>query len=202
MANRSDNFNRADGSIGTPSDGGSAWTQHSGTWQILASAAFKFANGATWEFATLESSASNVDVEFAQVGAQNCTVVARFVDLNNLVIGQHDGVDKLYIFKRVSGTWTQLGSTATGSYSSGTKLKLTVNSSNEYRLYYGGVLKVGPVTESAGSSATRHGIGIYNAARFADDFSITDTGGSGYTHPTMSNARMISGAYPAVDYSW
>lgn len=59
MGNRSDNFNRADGSLGTPSDGGSAWESISN----ISISSNQASAGGTLAFAALEASTNRVDVQ-------------------------------------------------------------------------------------------------------------------------------------------
>jgi hypothetical protein len=83
------------------------------------------------------------------------------------------------MFKVVAGSFTQLGSTASYTAANGDVLKFTVNGST-LNGYVNGALKVGPQTESAGSTNTKHGLRSFNdsASRF-DDFSITNNGAAG-----------------------
>jgi hypothetical protein len=201
MTNRTDDFNRADSSsaLGTPSDAGSAWVALAGTWGIVSNAAYKVANAATYEAATLESSVSDVDVEvtLTQIGAAAAGgLVARATDNSNYIMTQHDaGGGNIYLFKRVAGSFTQLGSTYSGGIIPGDVLKLTCNGSS-LTVYKNGVSII-TATDSAGSTNTKHGLfshtaGTTDSPRF-DTFSITGLGGGGGAAPSLASRKLLLG---------
>lgn len=176
MTNRTDDFNRADSttSLGTPSDAGSAWATASGTWGISSNAAYNVGAG-TEANAYLESSVSAIEVQVTiSTFGSDCGVNARLADVNNLLLGLMTLGTGIRLFKRVSGTYTQLGSTYNGTLASGDVLKLRTDSANALTLYHNGTARVGPVTDAAGSTNTKHGIRAYadSTSRF-DTFSIT-----------------------------
>lgn len=181
MTNRTDNFNRADNSssLGTPSDGGSAWVAHSGVWGIVNNKAF-LSNGATQAIASLSSGTSDVDIQISLsnlTGGQDIGLVGRVADDNNYILGAI-GASDWKIYKKVSGSYTQVGSTVSGTPVNGDVVVLSL-SGTSVALKVNGVTKVsGTVSEL--STNTRHGIRSngYTPESF-DDFSITDTGGGG-----------------------
>lgn len=171
---RTDNFNRADGAIGTPSDGGSAWSVQNGAWNVLSNTAYETLT-TTFAIAVLESSVSNVEVEvtLSAVGP-GPALVARFADTSNYILASYDQpTTAVYLWKNVAGSFTQFGS-STITLSANDVLKLRVDSSNLITLYVNGVSKVS-VTDSAGSTNTKHGIYAYqdDTSRF-ENFSITE----------------------------
>jgi hypothetical protein len=187
VSNRTDNFDRADttNNIGTPSDAGSAWTQSQGTWGIASNAGYESSAAGAQNIAQLEASLADVDVQvtLSNVSAgADAGPVARFADTSNYLLWIYTiGSSGLRMFKVVAGSFTQLGSTASYTAANGDVLKFTVNGST-LNGYVNGALKVGPQTESAGSTNTKHGLRSFNdsASRF-DDFSIVDNSGGGDT---------------------
>lgn len=177
MSDRSDDFNRADNasSLGTPSDGGSAWVSAAGVWGISSNRGCNV-DGDTERNVYLESSSSNVEVQVTLTTlTSDAGVNARLADSNNMLLGLMTHGTGIRLFKRVGGSYTQLGSTYGGSMASGDVIKLRVDSSNSITLYQNGVSRVGPATDSAGSTNTKHGLRTWSdsSSRF-DTFSITD----------------------------
>ncbi len=176
MASRLDNFNRADSalSLGTPSDGGSAWVAAAGTWGILTNQG-KNISGGTNDIAYLESSASDVDIQVIGIGGATsaCRLIARYADANNYLLfrTKAGGWDA---FKNVAGSFTSILDVA-GTPVDGDTLKMSLSGST-LRCYVNGVQKGTDVTVSDGQTNTKHGIA---SAGTYDDFSITDTGGGG-----------------------
>ena len=177
MSDRSDDFNRANNAsaIGTPSDGGSAWNNSWSTWGINGNRAYE-ASGATSALATVDSGTSAVEVQVTvAVMSSNAGVCARLSDFNNFIEAQIASVNGLSLFKRVGGTYTQLGSTYSYTPASGDVVKLRLDAANSITAYVNGVARIGPLTDSAGAANTKHGLWAYsdNTSRF-DTFSITD----------------------------
>lgn len=185
MGNRTDDFNRADttNNIGTPSDGGSAWSQLSGTWGISSNQAYTSVS-TSQAVCVLESSLADVDVQYTVNTYQqnNSGLIARSTDNSNYLLcsvgSGGTGTDpySLIIYKRVSGSFTSLGS---NTYTHGTDtVKFSVNGSSLIG-YINGVSKVS-VSDSFNSTATKHGMrndtDVSSVARF-DTFSITGIGG-------------------------
>jgi hypothetical protein len=180
LANRSDDFNRADaGSLGSPSDGGSAWVVVSGTWGISTNRGYKSASFGTNQSAYLEASASNGTVTGTIGGIASTSYPGlhiRFADDSNMVLVQCD-TTFLKLWKIVAGTATQLGSTYSGTVAVNDVIALSANASNSLTIKQNGTTRVGPVTDSAGASNTKSGLRCYsNSAATAswDDFAFTE----------------------------
>jgi hypothetical protein len=180
MANRSDTFNRGDSStsMGTPSDGGSAWAANNGTWGIDTNRGYT-STSTDHAAATLESSVADVDVEvtIATVSAGiGMGVIGRFADTSNYLHFQYEPTGtKFSLWKVVANTHTQLGSDVVQTLNANDVMRLSMSGSS-INCYVNDVLKISQ-TESAGSSNTKHGLRTYqsNGTRF-DDFSITGSG--------------------------
>lgn len=186
MTNRTDSFDRADttSAIGTPSDSGGAWTQDIGTWGITSNLGYKSANNNAVEFASLDSSSSNIEVQATITGGSAAAyggMAARVSNSSNLLfvemnVNGASGYLKLY--RRVAAANTQIGSTYTGSLANGDVIKMRCDSANLITVYQNGVSRVS-ATESAGSTNTRHGLYVYSTAYRYNDFSITDIAAGG-----------------------
>lgn len=174
--NRSDNFNRADSStsIGSPSDGGGAYTiSPSSTWGIASNKAYKIAIDITHDIAYLEASSAIVDVQATVGTADVMGLIARVADNSNYILVQITAT-LLGLYKKVAGTFTQIGTNYTGSFSANDVIKLTINGANLISGYQNGTLRKSG-TDAAGSANTKHGIYIYNVLSRWDDLTITDT---------------------------
>lgn len=187
---RTDNFNRTDttNNIGTPSDGGSAWSQISGTWGITTNRAYASASPGQ-DICVLETSESTgyVQVTFTTVSS-SAGVVARMTDNSNyLLVSIVPGTITMH--KRVAGSFTTLGSYASGA--SGDTVKFTYNSSNNLEAFLNGVSRIS-VTDSAGSANTKVGIRVATdtLSRF-DDFSFIGSSGA-----TVVPTRSLMGVGP------
>jgi hypothetical protein len=172
-ANRSDNFNRTDttSGLGSPSDGGSAWVQLSGTWGIIGTRAYESASAAE-AVCYLETGASDatVQVTFATPGA-NAGLAFRITDINNfLLFTVSNSTDTYYLYKKVAGSYSLLGTwVATPGFA--VVQASMIGSAIEIRV--DGVLRIA-VTETHNLSATKHGLRSSSsvASRY-DDFSVT-----------------------------
>src|SRR3990167_417787 len=121
----SDNFDRADST-----NIGSDWTEQKGDWEILSNKLnHKTDSGtsgediATWDTALNASPAADYDVEaivrLTVTGGMG--VVVRYLDDNNMYLLFLNTVGQtLEIYKKVSGSYTQLGST----YSAGQSISI------------------------------------------------------------------------------
>lgn len=196
MTNRTDNFNRAAASIGTPSDGGSAWSALSGTWNIGSGSTANMgtmASGTSQAACVLESSVANVDVQvtFGDIGSSDdAGIVFRVTDDNNyyVMVAKGSGGDGVSCYKRVAGSFTQVGSTAAGvTFANTNVFKVTANGTS-IKAYKNGV-EVFSATDSTYTTQTKHGLRSHGFATGFDDFSITEvvTAGSGHTR------RMLMG---------
>lgn len=174
--NRSDTFDRADTSsaIGTPSDAGSAWSQISGTWGIASNLAYE-SSTQTQAICVLESSEANGDVQATASVISNCGIVARVSDDSNYILMEVQ-VNQVRVFKKVAGSFTQLGSTYSGTVSNGDVLKLSVDGSNNIIAHTNGTARV-TTSDSHNSTATQHGIRSHlDTSNRLNDFSFTGAG--------------------------
>lgn len=173
MSNRSDDFTRANSAVtmGTPSDGGSAWTPLSGTWGIDTNRAYKVATTGANEFTVLETGISNGEVQVTLavvVAASQTGLTCRAIDASNLIYAyaRDDGVSSM--FKIVAGLISNL-TFATGSgWTNGMVLKLSANAADLITFTNGGTGAVISATESYNRTATKHGLYDTNvpSARF------------------------------------
>jgi hypothetical protein len=202
VANRTDNFNRADSSaaLGTPSDGGSAWvSQFSGGgvgWGISGNKGYDQYDAGGTGIATLDSSSADTTVQATLSAVGNeIGLVARFSDTSNYLFIRARSSDGYTLFKRVAGSATSLGNYA-GTPANGDVLALVMSGSS-LTVQVNGVSRI-TATDSFNNTATLHGLWAFNAyttsARW-DDFSITDPGGGGATvHPWWQYAGPMMGA--------
>jgi hypothetical protein len=195
MGNRSDDFNRADNAsaLGTPSDGGASWSALAGTWGIASNVAYKVNAGDAQEFAVLEASSANVEVQ-ATISTLNSDsapgIVVRAVDANNFwnaqITGSGLGATRVQLYKFSSGSPTSMG-TSTAAVTAGDVIKVRA-SGNSIEVFNNGSSIIGPVTDSTHNTATKHGIQAYYAGSGGsgtqacrhDDFSITDLDASSW----------------------
>lgn len=179
MANRSDNFNRANGSLNgsTPSDSGSTWTCTTGG--SVTSNEFQHSGGIP-ECNTLEASSADVDVQatltVSPPSLGRAGLIARFVDSNNFwFVEIRAGTNTGKILKRVAGTSSQVA-TSTLTPANGDVFRFNAQG-DRLRLYQNGVLRADTGTgQTFNQTATKHGLGLEAANTTArwDDFSITD----------------------------
>ena len=195
MANRADNFNRANGSLNgqTPSDGGSAWVCVTGG--SVSSNAFAHGGGGA-EYNSLAAGAADVDVSATMTALPAAfgrgSLMVRASDSSNfwhcgIRAGSGPTVGGVWqINKRVAGTDTAVTSTTGPSLGVGSSIRVNAVA-DRIRVYHtpsGGseslVLDTG-TGQSFNQSATLHGLGgSFNDATVRwDDFAITDLGGGG-----------------------
>ncbi|MBN9521819.1 hypothetical protein J0H58_25435 [bacterium] len=193
MPNRSDNFNRANGTLhgSTPSDGGSAWVCSGGG--SVNGNAFQHAGGGS-EYNSLAAGASDVDVVATMSALPAAfgrgSLMARGSDSSNFWhVGVRCGSSPTTpgvwaINKRVAGTDTAVVSGTGPALGVGSRLRLNAVG-DRLRIYHtpsGGseslILDTG-TGQSFNQSATAHGIGgAFNDASLRwDDLAITDLGG-------------------------
>lgn len=169
---RSDTFNRADNgaTMGTPSDGGSAWYEAPADWGIVSNQSYTFIEVGN-AIAILEASITNVQVQVTLSGTQGgAGIVFRAVDENDFMMATISSAGGS-IYKVVGGTFTSLGSN-TWTAVAGDVWKVTVDSSNNITLYQNGVSRIA-LNDATHATNTKHGLRSDNttALRF-DDFSI------------------------------
>lgn len=179
--NRSDNFNRADNtsSLGTPSDGGSAWIAATGTWGVV-SGQPQTSSPVAYGMAVLECGSADVDIQVTVTSTSaNTTLMlwARASDASNALLAYYYN-NNIYIQRYQSGSATTLTSAACTFavndailfHAQGTALSVKKNGT-----------VVASTTSSFNQTVTKHGIGLQNTTlRVMDDLAITDlnTGGS------------------------
>lgn len=171
MTSRSDNFNRADGAIGTPSDGGSAWVTGSGTWLVTSNQAQE-STGSVQGSVVLETSESNGDVQATMVVFNGDGVVGRWADDNNYIFAA-PRVSDYIVYKKVAGSFTSLANPSV-TLGANPVVKLSFDASNNINLYHNGVLVTNAGPDAAGSTNTKFGMwSNFNAAARWDDWSFT-----------------------------
>lgn len=178
MANRSDNFNRANdsGSIGTPSDGGSVWTVSAGTWGITSNTIYRSA-GSGYSVAYLDAGVSTGVVSAKFTSLASSGIAMRIVDGSNFVWLQLTG-GLAYLWKRVSGSFTQLGSTFSGGFTTNDVFSLEVDASGNWIAKKNGTSII-TATDNVHSTATGVGFAWESNSATWDDFSFTEAGGGG-----------------------
>lgn len=181
MSNRSDNFNRADGSsgLGTPSDGGSAWVPLSSgagtpTWGISANQASMVSTTGVHDLDYLESSVGDCDVQITLATVvDDCGLSARLSDGSNFLMVRAKGtVTSFDLFKCVGGSFTSLG-TFSATPANGDIIKISMSGSS-LTVFINGVSRI-TATDAFNSTATKHGLwgfSLPTTVRF-DDFSAT-----------------------------
>jgi len=181
MTTLTDNFNRADqGGLGTASGGGT-WTQVNGgtTLNIVSNQCKNISGGTNRATYRLDSDLASADhevfVTMVSGIAQN-GVLARFDPTSNSDATEtyylaHANATALQLYKRVSGTFTQLGSDST-SVVNGDIVKLRC-SGTAITTYINGTLKHNQ-TDSAITGNKRCGIYSSKDANIMDDWQAND----------------------------
>ena len=181
----SDSFNRANSTttLGT-ADVGGAWTAHSGTWGIDTNRAYLVSTTGQ-AIASLSTSSPNVavsaDVTLSATSNRADTgLVFRVVDNNNYLlvvmnkIGTTVTTDGIRIFKRASGTFTELAATSTAQgHVNGTTYALrVVANAGSLEVFVDNVSKLTHTLSSGDQSLfganTSHGVRV-NASGSADN---------------------------------
>lgn len=183
MSNRSDNFTRANSttSLGSPSDGGSAWVV-TGTWGIFGNAAYKVATGGATEVARLEagSSIGTVQAVVNTVNGKFPGLVIAYVDDSNFIFGQVE-TTFLKCWRVLLGSFSQLGSTFNGTITNGETISVSRTSLGAIAVLQNGVSRV---TASDGNflSATKVGMCSFETGtnNTWDDFLFTDAAAAGF----------------------
>ncbi len=201
MASRADNFNRADSTtaIGSPSDGGGAWTTEITTWGISSNRAYDVGANANGR-AVLDAATGEMEVSAKLYGMSSARagLLGRYSDANNYWIAQILADASLVRLYRVEGGGFNLEANVTQSFSDGDTATLSM-SGTSIAVKVNGV-SVATLTSSFNQTATKGGIRSdgYAAPRW-EDFAITDLGGGGATgHPAM---RRFGMAGPAAGIS-
>lgn len=171
----SDGFNRPDSTnaLGN-TDTGNAWEIVSGDWGISGNAAYTSVASASTSLAVVESGVSD--------GELSVTISAGITNARNRLIFRYTNVDNfLYVVTTTTGyalSKRQAGSISTiGNYDitlvNGDVLKVVMRGSS-IKLYINGLLGI-DATNTFNTTATMHGLGIYNStlARF-DNFKVEE----------------------------
>jgi hypothetical protein len=128
-------------------------------------------NTAVWLEAS--SPTGEVQITYRSGTSTNSGVLARVVDSQNFILGQFTASSFL-LFKRVSGTFTQIGSTFSATLAANDTIRVTA-SGNSLSLQVNGTTRISG-TDAAHNTATKWGFveNNGNTLRY-DDFSFTDT---------------------------
>ena len=176
MTSRADNFTRANTSnnIETPSDGGSAWVQQSGTWGITSNQGYTSATTG-YNSCVLEASVSAVEVQvtisYASTGP-NAGLVVRAADDNNFIMLRAITGTGLDLYTKIAGTLNNIGNSPV-AIASGDVFKLRADSADLLTVYQNGVARIS-VTNSTGNTNTKHGMMSADTLGLFTAFSITD----------------------------
>lgn len=191
MASRSDNFNRANGAIGSPSDGGSAWSELVGTHQIVSNAA-KRASGGLNTAAVLQASSATGDVTIAVDASYSSGPLFRATDASNWFSALYSG-GSAYLYRRQSGSDNLLASISSPSTTTltisgnGSAIKLLANS-----------VQIASVTDSFNLTATLHGILWQSGSASVDNFVFNDTSAPASGPSPHYNRRTLTGGFPQM----
>lgn len=214
MPSRSDTFDRSNNasSLGTPSDGGSAWVT-SDTWGIVGNAAYN-AGANSQSTAVLESSLSDVTIQVTMAtvsGVGAGAISARWTDASNyLLVHIAPSSNVVALFKNVAGSFTLLGSISV-VVSDGDVFSLICNGST-LTVKQNGITRI-TATDSFNLTATKHGLrSDSNSAGRFNDFSIVSlvvgfTAGTasvssrGFTTAAVTATAPTSGTTPYT-YQW
>lgn len=195
MANRADDFNRVDGAIGLPSDGGSAWTVRTGTWQVSSNEAREsaFVNAAV---VVLESSAADVEVQATITLAGGAGIVVREASAGNFLLASGAAGTTLALAKVAGGSQTLVTNSFPATLSSGDTIKVIADG-DQVSCLINGVEVIPPQTITDYETATKHGLyGDGQPSTKFENFSVTDLaagGGGTYTLDATGGSYAITG---------
>ena len=181
MANRSDNFTRADNAsaLGTPSDGGSAWVNVINFMGISTNRAYNASS--TTDVSVLDAGALVVDVSCVPTGTMHTQgLSARVADSLNYVFVRY-GPPGLFVSKVIAGSSTQIGFDTGAVVSAGDTLTMQVRgtSPTTFTILVNGVANstIGTLSVSDASIQTSTRYGLYcqgSLANFWTSFGISD----------------------------
>jgi hypothetical protein len=191
VANRSDNFNRADSTsaLGSPSDGGSDWVAAAGTWGISSNTGYKVSSAA-FQSAYLEASSATCSVSFTVAAQGNGGLVGRLANDNNFIYGQVVSNSTVcYVYRKVGGTFTQIGPSATVTHTVGDVWLLSIDSSDNILLKQNGTTRI-TTSSSSGSTNTKWGLCDFAMNTRYENFEVIDLAGgaSAYSPGRLSRA--------------
>lgn len=159
----SDDFNRADGAIGTSSSG-HVWTVISGTWSVLANKA-REELGTGNRVAVLDPATANIEVEVdLTVGAVTSGIALRAIDASNFLILEMSTAQNLLRFRKLdTAAFTNFLTLSTFGVVNGTTYKLGVRAFGANLRFYVNSVHVGEYTLTTADQtkfgvATRHGL--------------------------------------------
>lgn len=165
-----DSFNRADNSIPGNTDTGQQWSVLGGSWTIEANQLKCVSAGRC----IINSGLNNCRISIKpKTILSDQRILFRHVDTSNEMFLSLNTLGSVSVYKRVSGTLTLLGSTGSGSISSGDELAVICSDSSIY-VYVNKVLKLS-LTETANQAATSHGVSVGSTpgnGSLYDDFSV------------------------------
>ena len=160
-----DSFNRANGAIGS-TDTGQVWTSFSGTWEVDTNQAKISSAGGTQNHVVVESTVSDCTITATMAVGDDGGLCFRASDDNNLFVTSGLGGQ---LYRRTAGGFTSIGTFASFSASDVMRIVLSGTSISVFK---NGVLGVA-VTDSQGTTNTKHGLRIYAFPHRIDNFSIT-----------------------------
>lgn len=180
MTSRSDNFNRANSTtgLGSPSDGGSAWTDDLGVSGISSNKGYFPTLSGSRAYSWLEASSSIGKAQYTDGASGNIDtgVMIRYSDVNNFILFHQTNANSV-LYKRVAGGFTTLSS-ASNAFVSGAVYSIEVDASNVIICKANGVT-IHTVTDSFNSTATKVAMRSALSSATFDDFSFVDAAGGG-----------------------
>lgn len=167
-----DSFTGTDGTLlnGRATETGSkTWSALVGNWNISGNAAATTA--------TVSESVLVIDSGVSDGTAQikitnnvvNSRIIFRYTDATNLLLVQNDGTSKYALFKKVAGTYTQIGASA-GTAANNDILKVVLLGTSV--TVYNNNVQIMTATITEFQTATKHGIGCNTTSTKIDDFSF------------------------------
>ena len=177
-----DTFNRSNGALGSTPTGSKTWTTASAngsspvvTAQIFSNQLQVLCTGSGQGFALVDCGTANHDasITFAAL-EQSQALTVRFVDSSNWVQVGKDAGASYSMTRRVSGSYTTMGTTSSVTPTAGDVIRLTAIGTT-YTLYVNGTQALQVTDASANTTGTKVGAmtnGNTGVPRF-DDFSVT-----------------------------
>lgn len=191
MAARADNFNRTASPPGTPSDGGSAWSVVSGSWETDGTSLRLSADGDSTIFLECGSADGEVQAVWTNSVGGPCLAL-RVVDDNNKILFSVDAFTGAQFYSRVAGGYTAIG-TSTGAFAAnGSTVKVAMSGTS--LAAYVGATQVATATCSDHLTATKHGLRATSTSAEFDDFSFTGSGGGATIAPIYWYYSRMRGA--------
>jgi hypothetical protein len=133
-------------------------------------------------------------VQFAVVATNQASFVANRASANTSYIGvrSNGATPKVQIFKRVAGTFTQLGSNGATTVVAGNTIRLE-SSGDAHEAYLQGVSQVGPTNDAHNNTVTRQGVNGRSAdsGNWIDTFEAGTLGAAGPVVPIFRHHYMV-----------